>query len=74
MAGTAGILSSCNDSTNDVTPQPQQGTFTVENVVQTKDFVQSGDFRGTGSATVQLPVVLPDKASALNSMQEKASD
>ncbi|AIL44641.1 hypothetical protein [Elizabethkingia anophelis] len=34
MAGTAGVLSSCNDSTNDMTPQPQQGTFTVENVVQ----------------------------------------
>ena len=33
MAGTAGVLSSCNDSTNDMTPQPQQGTFTVENVV-----------------------------------------
>ena len=62
MAGTAGILSSCNDSTNDMTPQPQQGTFTVENVVQNKDFVQSGAFQGTGSATVQLPVVLPGQS------------
>ncbi|MDR2228580.1 hypothetical protein BAS09_02815 [Elizabethkingia ursingii] len=62
MASTAGVLSSCNDSTNDMTPQPQQGTFTVENVVQTKDFVQSGDFRGVGSATVQLPVVLPGQS------------
>ncbi|CDN78886.1 hypothetical protein [Elizabethkingia anophelis] len=74
MAGTAGVLSSCNDSTNDMTPQPQQGTFTVENVVQNKDFVQSGAFQGTGSATVQLPVYYRDKASALNSMPEKASD
>ncbi|XJR84851.1 spondin domain-containing protein [Elizabethkingia anophelis] len=62
MAGTAGVLSSCNDSTNDMTPQPQQGTFTVENVVQNKDFVQSGAFQGTGSATVQLPVVLPGQS------------
>ncbi|WP_407483929.1 spondin domain-containing protein [Elizabethkingia meningoseptica] len=62
MAATSGVLTSCNDSNNDMMPQPQAGTFTVENVMKTKDFVQSGSFKGIGSAAVPLPVVLPGQS------------
>ncbi|MDE5439683.1 spondin domain-containing protein [Elizabethkingia meningoseptica] len=62
MAATSGTLISCNDSNNDIMPQPQPGTFTVENVIKTKDFVQSGSFKGIGSAAVPLPVVLPGQS------------
>ncbi|MHA7609717.1 spondin domain-containing protein [Elizabethkingia meningoseptica] len=62
MAATSGTLISCNDSNNDMMSQPQPGTFTVENVIKTKDFVQSGSFKGIGSAVVPLPVVLPGQS------------
>ncbi|HAY3552589.1 spondin domain-containing protein [Elizabethkingia meningoseptica] len=62
MAATSGTLISCNDSNNDMMSQPQPGTFTVENVIKTKDFVQSGSFKGIGSAAVPLPVVLPGQS------------
>ncbi|MGO1650718.1 MAG: spondin domain-containing protein [Sphingobacterium sp.] len=35
--------------------QPQTGTFTVENVTEVKDFVQSDTFKGAGDPPVVSP-------------------
>ncbi len=54
MAVTAATLAiSC--SNDDDMSQQQDGTFTVENVVQVKDFVQSGTFKGQGNPPVVFP-------------------
>lgn len=48
------LIWSC--STDDMTTnQPQTGNFTVENVSELKDFVQSGTFRGAGDPPVVFP-------------------
>lgn len=49
-------LSSCRDSNNaTMTDMAFQRTITFENVVNPKDFVESGSFQGTGNPPVILP-------------------
>ncbi|WP_300687896.1 spondin domain-containing protein [Chryseobacterium sp.] len=49
------VLASCDNSENNMMDTPSQRTITFENIVTPKDFVQSGNFQGTGTAPVILP-------------------
>ena len=63
IASTTGLLSltSCVENNNDDVTTHQE-TFTIENILQPKDFVQSGNFKGAGSASVSSPLVLPGQS------------
>lgn len=51
---SSAIVQSCKK--DDMTmSQPQMGMFTVENVTEVKDFVQSGTFKGAGNPPVIFP-------------------
>lgn len=57
------LFTSCNnDDDNTMMPESQENTLTIENVVETKDFVQSGAFFGEGSEEVEAPVILPGQS------------
>ncbi|GAD06617.1 hypothetical protein HQ45_01455 [Porphyromonas crevioricanis] len=50
---------------NDEMKAPMTGdmrTFTVENIVTPKLFVQSGTFKGVGSKEINLPIILPGQS------------
>ncbi|WP_250252394.1 spondin domain-containing protein [Chryseobacterium sp. Marseille-Q3244] len=55
---TAFTLSSCNDSDNNMMDLSSQRTIIFENVITPKDFVESGNFQGTGA----VPVILPGQS------------
>lgn len=53
LIGSALVLSCSKNDMN--MGQPQTGNFTVENVTEIKDFVQSGTFKGAGDPPVVFP-------------------
>lgn len=72
MASAAGILTafaltSCDDSDNNMMDMSFQRTITFENVVTPKDFVESGNFQGTGS-----PLIMPGQSVTLKFSAGKA--
>lgn len=56
------FIISCNDDDENMMMNTVERTLTIENVVASKDFVQSGAFFGEGSETVDAPVVLPGQS------------
>ncbi|MBC9794448.1 spondin domain-containing protein [Sinomicrobium weinanense] len=66
FSATLLLLASCNnDDDNTAMPETQESTLTIENVVEARDFVQSGAFFGEGSEEVEAPVVLPGQSIQL---------
>lgn len=57
LASTA--LVSCSDDDEKDMPQPVSSVISFENVLEPKEFVESGAFVGMGGAGVDAPVVLP---------------
>lgn len=57
LASTA--LVSCSDDDEKDMPQSMSSVISFENVLEPKDFVESGTFVGMGGAGVDAPVVLP---------------
>lgn len=57
LASTA--LVSCSDDDKKDMPQSMSSVISFENVLESKDFVESGTFVGMGGAGVDAPVVLP---------------
>lgn len=50
---------------NDEIKKPKAGdmrTFTIENIVTPKLFVESGTFKGVGSKEIDLPIILPGQS------------
>lgn len=56
------ILVSCSDDDKKDMPEPLSSVISFENVLEPKDFVESGTFKGMGSAEVNAPVVLPGQS------------
>lgn len=52
-------LVSCSDDDEKDMPQPVSSVISFENVLEPKDFVESGTFVGMGGPGVDAPVVLP---------------
>ena len=52
------VLVSCSDDEKDM-PKPVSSAISFENVLEPKEFVESGTFVGMGGAGVDAPVVLP---------------
>ncbi len=55
LASTA--LVSCSDDDEKDMPQSMSSVISFENVLEPKDFVESGTFVGMGGAGVDAPVV-----------------
>ncbi|WP_459190196.1 spondin domain-containing protein [Parabacteroides sp. APC149_11_2_Y6] len=53
------VLVSCSDNDDKDMPQPVSSVISFENVLEPKEFVESGAFVGMGGAGVDAPVVLP---------------
>lgn len=60
LASTAFI--SCSDDDEKEMPESISSIISFENVLEPKDFVESGTFVGMGSAEVNAPVVLPGQS------------
>lgn len=57
LVGT--VLTSCDKDEDTPMPVQMTSSFSIENVVSAKDFVESGTFVGVGGPGVDAPVVLP---------------
>lgn len=65
---TTFALSSCSDSDSNMMDMSIQRTITFENVVNPKDFVESGSFQGTGNP----PIIMPGQSVSIKFSAGKA--
>ncbi len=62
LASTA--LISCSNDDDENMPVPTSSVISFQNILEPKEFVESGTFVGMGSAEVNAPVVLPGQTAS----------
>ena len=61
LLATTALVSCSNDDEKNM-PESMSSVISFENILEVKDFVESGTFMGIGNTDVNAPVILPGQS------------